>query len=261
MSNKLTIVLSGKKSSGKSSVCKHIYAEYVNSKIGKKRFVVDKVGKDVLVLDTFNNNTSVVLDTPNETAKKLSEAYSIKMYSFADPLKQFLINVLGLDEYQCYGTDDDKNSLTHISWSEMPDNIKKAYSKPNKGRGRRKMPTGFMSARELMQVFGTDICRKMDENCWARGLYNIIKKEGYDLALIADARFPNEVTIGSEIGAKSVRLLRTILKDQHKSEVALDDFPLGEYTLVYDNSEMSLKDSFKHITPHVEKWLNNAKLI
>lgn len=261
MSNKLKIVCSGKKQSGKSSLCKHIFATFINSKIGQKRFIVEKVGKEVLVVDTFNNNAVINVDSPNEAASHIYDTYSIKIYSFADPLKKFCIEVLGLDVAQCYGTDDDKNSPTHILWDNMPEEIRKKYTRPRRGSGRKKPPTGNMTAREVMQVFGTEICRKLDPNCWARGLYNAINNEGYDLALVTDARFPNEVTMGTEQGAKVIRLTRKIIEDEHESEKALDTFPLGEYSLVVDNQDMTLKESFKYASKYVDGWLAGAKLV
>ena len=42
---------------------------------------------------------------------------SCKIYSFADPLKQDIcINILGLTYDQCYGSDDDKNTMTDLWW-------------------------------------------------------------------------------------------------------------------------------------------------
>jgi hypothetical protein len=117
-----------------------------------------------------------------------------------------------------------------------------------------------MTGREVMQVFGTDICRRIDTNCWARGLYNIIKNEGYDLAIIADARFPNEITLGTETGAKMVRLLRKINDDQHPSETALDNFPLGEYSLVIDNQKLTMQETHKKFKPFLDRWLDTSNL-
>jgi len=50
-----------------------------------------------------------------------SLANNSNIYSFADPLKKDVcINILGLTERQCYGTDADKNTLTNLRWENMP---------------------------------------------------------------------------------------------------------------------------------------------
>lgn len=260
MSNQLTIVLSGRKQAGKSSAAKFAFCEFVNKKIGQNRFILDKAGKNINIVDTYNNNTVIPVDYPNSVAQPIFDTYSVKVYSFADPLKRFCIDVLGLDPAQCYGSDDDKNSLTHISWDDMSVEIREKHSRPRRGSGGMKPASGYMTGREVMQIFGTDVCRKIDVNCWARGLYNIIKGEGYQLALVGDARFPNEITLGTENGAKVVRLLRKVNDDQHESEIALDDFPLGEYSLVLDNAKLTMAETHKKFKPYLDQWLDNSNL-
>ena len=51
----------------------------------------------------------------------LNPKIDIRTYSFADPLKQICINLLGLSNEQCYGSDEDKNSLTSLRWEDIPD--------------------------------------------------------------------------------------------------------------------------------------------
>lgn len=258
--NKLTVVFSGRKSSGKSSHGKFIAAEYLNKRIKKIRFIVEKVGKHVLFIDTFNNNKVLDIDKPGPHTKEIADVYSMKIYSFADPLKEFCINVFGLDTAQCYGTESEKNSLTHINWDNFTDDIKEKYSRPRRGTGGIKPASGYMTAREVMQVFGTDVCRQIDLNCWARGLYSKIERDNYELAICVDARFPNEITMGTEKGCKAIRLSRNPYNDTHVSEMALDNFPLGEYSLVIDNTNMTVKDCQRFLKPHIHDWFEQYKL-
>jgi hypothetical protein len=261
MSN-LTLIFSGKKSSGKSSNSKFAFCEFINSKIGKQRFVSTKVGKEVLVIDKFNNDSSVVVDIPSEVSQRLADTYSVKIYSFADPLKKFISTTFGLDLHLMYGTDDDKNTQTHIDWESIPDDIrnKEEYCRPKRGDGKISPPSGKMTVREVMQIFGTDVCRKLDENCWSRSLFNQIKNDGYDLSIVCDARFPNEITMGTEIGAKAVRLLRNPYDSKHLSETALDNTPYGEYSLVVDNSSISLTECNKTLRPHILGWFKEYNI-
>jgi hypothetical protein len=261
MSNKLVIIFSGKKQAGKSSACKFVLTEFINAKIGKKRFILDKVGKEVVVLDTFSNNKIVHLDTPSDESSYIADTYSVKMYSFADPLKRLCIDTLGLDPIQCYGTDDDKNSSTHLSWENIFSEVREKYSRPRRGSGGYKPASGNMTAREVMQVIGTDIFRRLDNNCWARSLYSIIEQEGYELSLISDARFPNEITLGTENNGKAIRLLRKVNEDNHDSEIALDNFPLGEYNVVLDNQDKTMAETHKIIKGYVNEYFKQYRLI
>jgi len=251
--SQLIIVLSGKKQSGKSTAGKQIFAHIANQKEKNNRYALEKSGNFV---DTFSESI-IDIDIPIDTiAKDKYEKYGIKLYSFADPLKQFCNKALGIDLKLLYGSNSDKNKKTHIVWENLPPNIRVKYSKPKRGSDEYTPAKGKMSVREVLQVFGTDVCRAMDENCWARSLYKTIESENYPIAIVLDCRFPNEVTMGTERGAKVIRLLRSKKDgDDHRSETALDDFPLGEYSNIIDNTQMSFSDKNDRLLEVVRKYL------
>src|SRR5688572_6769865 len=150
MANKLTVVISGNKKAENNNLAKFIMSEFLNIKIGHQRFSVEKVGKESLFIDYSNNNTVIPVEYPNKQSQNLADAYSVKIYSFSDPLKKFCIDVLGLDHIQCYGSDDDKNSLTHIIWDDMFEEIRQKYSRKRRGSGSLKPASGKMTANEVM---------------------------------------------------------------------------------------------------------------
>jgi|GEM_PF-2998285 len=238
---KLTILFSGKKSSGKTSAGKYALAYYLNKQIKNERFLVQSKEKDVFLLDTYTNKRFYP-DIPGEFTSALLETHRVKMYSFADTLKDICINILGLNIMQCYGTDEDKNSLTNIEWSSISEEIIQSYYGVDKN-SKPIRPTGCLTSRQVMEILGTSILRKMDENCWSRGLYNKIQSDNIDFAIICDGRFPNEISMGSERGVYPFRLLRNIFNSQTKSECALDNFPLGEYYSIIDNKDISIEQT------------------
>lgn len=145
--------------------------------------------------------------------------HKVKIYNFADPLKQDLcMNVLGLTQDQCYGDDKYKNEKVNCYW-------------PNTNTQ--------MTAREVMQYIGTDIFRKIQKNVWADATINKIKKECYDVALIADCRFPNEVEVIKSAGGIVIKLMRDIYHSDHDSEIALDTdrYDYRNFDLVIDNTK------------------------
>lgn len=260
MSKNLIIVTSGKKSSGKSSLAKFVISEYLNKRIGQKRFSLVKKGKETFLLDSFENNI-IDTDHPNDDLKKLTDCYSCKIYSFADPLKEMCIDIFGLDVMQCYGSDDDKNTKTHISWDSMPEHIRQEYAKSKTPKSKKRYPAGYLSARELMEILGTLVFRRFDESCWSRSLYAKIKRDNHVLSVIGDCRFPNEVSMGTEIGAKVIRLLRNPFDSKSFSETALDNFPQGEYSHIIDNEKLPMSQCHNNFKKILFKWFDEHGVV
>lgn len=185
----------------------------------------------------------------------------IKLYSFADCLKKDIcMKMFGLTYEQCYGTDEQKNTLTHLRWEDMPGVVTPfvaatvlcdmcgdgSYPKNLEYN----IPSimvhdeGVMTAREFMQFGGTEIFRKMCHDCHVNATNNQIEIDSPEIAVIRDARFVNEVDGTREKGGYVVRLLRDPNdgNDKHESETALDDYPLENYFAVIDNREMSVAE-------------------
>lgn len=267
MSNKLIIVMSGKKQSGKNSTANYIIWKYLNDIKKCNNYKIDNSGDLVDKSDysVVNNNTLI--------------KYGCKIYSFADYLKTFLIDVLNVPYNSCYGTEKEKNKkVDHIIWENFPQEVR---NKVNDDRIKRESknkfhylfnkyiveyfslydnyPSGPMTGREIMQVFGTEMIRNIYFDCWARSTYNQIKKDGYELSIISDGRFENEILIGEEFNAKSIRLLRCISNDTHPSEIGLDDFPKEKFSLVIDNRDMTFKEQCDYVSPFIDNWFKEVE--
>ena len=106
--------------------------------------------------------------------------------AFAACLKNFCTDALGLSHSQCHGTDTEKNSFTRYSWSSMPGFVLEKY--PEK--------SGNMTAREIMQVFGTEFIREsFGRDVWTNALYRSILASDSQYYLVTDVRFENECEI------------------------------------------------------------------
>lgn len=164
----------------------------------------------------------------NELFTPVTPVDGAKIYNFADPLKKDIcINILGLTQTQCYGNDDDKNTLTDVWW----DNKR-------------------LNAREVMQFVGTDLFRKMKNDVWASATINKIKQEKPNLAIIADCRFPNEVEAIKNAGGIVIKLTKNPFSSDHDSETALDPdkYDQSNFDLIIENDNLSLieKDNIIH---------------
>jgi len=171
----------------------------------------------------------------------------MKIYSFATPLKHLCIDILGLTYEQCYGTDEQKNSLTNLKWEDMPGygipTIKRQYEHCDDEIKYIYTNTGFMTAREVMQYVGTDIFRKMYYDVWVNTTIRQILVEQPATAVICDARFPNEIEGIKKVGGKIIRLTRSPFEDdEHDSEKALDkeNFDWANFDGIIDNAEMTI---------------------
>ena len=180
----------------------------------------------------------------------------VKLYSFADHLKWICATLFNIPEECVWGTDEQKNQLQeHLLWENMPKAINSTLMKkimPPDSKRSYGWREGPMTAREFMQFFGTDVCRKMFESIWVNARINKIKREGSELAIIADVRFPNEAEAVENAGGKLVRLTRNVYNDNHSSEVALDDYPFTNYI---NNSDTNIED----LTVKVKKFYNHLK--
>lgn len=171
--------------------------------------------------------------------------FSTEIYSFATPLKEFLINVFGIKKEQCWGSDEEKNTPTTIKWSDLPlpkDIINQLYFKSTKNFTSNL--DDYMSGRQLMEVFGTHICRKMSPNCWVDSSKRYCQSINKDFVFITDARFPNEIDSLLELNPFVIRLLRNPFDSKTDIETALDSYDFKKIPNFYmlDNSELSLEE-------------------
>jgi hypothetical protein len=171
--------------------------------------------------------------------KEFTPHLSSKVYSFADPLKtDICINILGLTYDQCYGTDDDKNTLTSLRWKDMPEyNITWTWNDEYDD-------SGYMTARQVMEFVGTSIFRKMKNNVWSESTIKKIHLDNIDVALVADCRFPNEVEAIQNAGGVVIRLTRDLYKSKSESESALDYpfFDWSKFDYVLDNADITTEE-------------------
>lgn len=200
---------------------------------------------------SFSGKKQVGKDTAAEMAKRILSAagYKVRITAFAEPLKDILINVFGIGRDLVYGSNDDKETPTHISWDNLPLEIAARYMGHSD-----QIPSGPMTIRSLMQVLGTDIFRDMiDDQVWATAPFRR-SWDDYDVVILTDCRFPDEKRLTEENGGVTIRLERdTGLIDLHKSEIALND-DVFEYQ--YENN-----GTFDDLYYYIDKVLISLGLI
>ena len=294
MSNDIKILgLSGKKQSGKNTSANYLIGVFLKALHVVEDFQLTTDG-ELGVTDIFGDKKYAGIFDPYSTHPEFVQFAEeniwpfIKWYSYADFLKQHVcIDVLGLRYEQCYGTDAEKNTETHLKWEDMPEVITdfngEAYSNWEKeivkgrlGKYYKKSIDGFvfhapgpMTGREVMQFVGTEVFRKMYNNVWVDATIRQIKKDRPGMAVITDVRFANEVDgiLKQELmsdtpcGGKVVRFLRDPYEgqDQHASETALDDYDFegNPNCIVIDNKTMTIPEQNKalHDVLAANSWI------
>lgn len=236
--------ISGKKQAGKTTIANIIHGEYLYKNNLVKDYSINKKGK--LSVQTSDNSEWGIFDIERKDQEFSEYAHYnlwpwVKLYNFADPVKEMCVNLFGLTHDQVYGVEENKNEKIHLLWENV------STDWPQK--------TGQMTAREFMQFFGTNIMRKIYPNVWTNACINKILKEGSELSIIADVRFPNEVEAINKAGGKVLRLERSVYDDNHESEVILDskNYDHSNFWKVLDNRELTIKQTVTEIKSLLEE--------
>lgn len=185
----------------------------------------------VVLFIGFSGKKQVGKDTATQMAVDLLSAAGKKVAvsAFAAPLKRMCVEIIGLSHEGVYGTDAQKNGLSHVLWDNMPHEIRVKYAidhEPNELlQAMIAVPrSGPMTNREVLQVVGSDLFRNLfGQDVWARAPFRQDWQD-FDVVIFTDCRFPNEKSVTEEHGGITIRLERhTGLKDNHISETALDN--------------------------------------
>jgi hypothetical protein len=245
------IGISGRKQSGKSTFGNFAISIFLAKLDYAKSIYIDTETGELLVSDLLDDDRfKGIFDTRmykevfndqriNIALEKLNK--KVKIYNFADVLKNDIcMNMLGLSYGQCYGDDDKKNTLTDIMWKNMP-----GYEISNLNSLDHD-PSGYMTARQVMQFVGTDMFRKMKTDVWVRSTINKILNEQPEVAIITDCRFPNEVESIKNMGGSVIRLTRNPFNSDHTSETILDkdNYDWSNFDHIIENDNINITEYF-----------------
>ena len=246
------VAFAGAKQSGKTTSVNFLHGHEMKSHGFIKKFFVDEHGRLVVNAKYLDDNDKEfesmgVFDVFQDSQSFVDYASStfwpfVRAYNFADPLKRMCMGLFGLTREQSYGTDEEKNSLTDILWDDVSNDGQRGSD-----------PGGYMTAREFMQFFGTNICRKIKNDVWVSLCINQIKEENPNLALIGDCRFKNEIDIVHEAGGKVIYFTRNSeTSDGHDSEKASEY--KEHYDCIIDNTNICVEEQNKLVLEQIQAW-------
>ncbi len=247
--------LSGKKASGKTTASNWIIGQQMCSVNMVSWIKINERGQLVVPAVVDNELTEGIFDplTNNHEAQTLLSQYVwpvVKLYSFADILKLSCMAIFGLKPEQVNGTNDEKNAPTRFTW--------KMFKSFLSIKTKKEIPSmdAPVSGRQILQIVGTDIFRKIHGDIWVEACLKQVADERPELAVITDCRFPNEVQGIQRAGGKVIRFTRSPYQDEHVSETALDNYDGFDYVL--DNSEMSIEEQNEAMNRILSEWDYNT---
>jgi len=258
------IAFAGKKQSGKNTCCNFITALKLIENGVCKSSRINEDG-EIEVTDIFGesgNKKWMLFKKPYVNAPQvLKDLNKVRIYGFADALKDLVIDIFNLPREKVYGSDADKMTETYLRWENMPgvvtnkklfDSITKKCLGPNMPKSHQDEnfllvyhEPGPMAIRDILQFVGTEIFRKMYQPVWLEVLFRRIKEDNPELALIYDARFDNELISVDRAGGIVVGLKKDIFKskDLHKSE----EINFNLCHKVVENGSMTFDEQFRAV--------------
>lgn len=262
------LLFAGKKQSGKSSAASFVSA-YVLTQTARlnpslplpKKFTQDEDGDIVIDTAIYGENGEKqflpgVLDFHRMDEDFVNFALQhiwpyVKIYAYSDILKAIAMNVFGLRFEQCYGTNEEKNTETNIKWSQMFKLLpSKRVAEINQHLNNRQ----YMTGREFLQFFGSDICRVLYDDCWIDTCLSRIDTDQPEIAIIEDGRFKNEILKTKSKNARVIKFTKSIENDSHISENGMDDLPDDTYDLIIDNTKLTLREKNQIILDNLYNW-------
>jgi hypothetical protein len=261
------LAFSGKKSSGKTTTANWIIGQQMCAIQMVSWIRINAKGQLIIPAVVDGELINGIFDpmSPDPDVQKMLAQYiwpSVKLYSFANTLKLSVMAIFGLSYDQVNGTNDQKNQLTQYKWGQFWPFLNKSTKKMviSKYDNTYQAQSSYMSGREILQVFGTDIGRRINENVWGDACLREVQNDQPKLAIVTDCRFPSEVQAIQEAGGKVIRFLRAPFADQdeHSSEQALDNYPLENFDYVFDNRELSVEEQNKLTNELLTEWGYNT---
>lgn len=120
---------------------------------------------------------------------------------FADRLKEVIMNVIGLSWEHTHGAAKEVPFETPLEIDAFVPALQDALQLDVLPRG-----MTAVDARQVMQFIGTEYVRSVRDTYWTDYLRDKIIAKGSH-AIVSDTRFPNEVAILRDLGARSLRVV------------------------------------------------------
>src|SRR4051812_37953192 len=121
--------------------------------------VIAFTGKKGVGKNFVSEVTKSAIETYERSKNTAASCKWVEFAAYADPIKRFLVDIVGIDPVKIHGNDKDKNSPTGYRWEKMPLWLQEKFGKQE----------GDITIRHAMQLFGTELNREVwDQQLWVR---------------------------------------------------------------------------------------------
>jgi len=197
--------------------------------------IIGLCGRKQVGKDSFAKFGTEMVELSGKTAANTSFAY---------PLKRFVVDYLGVPSELPFGSNDDKDAIMG-DWGHFFN--EEICSKSGKST------EDEASVRDLLQVIGTDVFRKMSLNFWVNVFKLRMGRETYDtdtsstpdVVFVTDIRFQNEVEAVKSLGGYVVKIERQQYSDNHDSEACVDEIDETLFDEILEGPSIEGLDNLK----------------
>jgi len=191
----------------------------------------------------------------------MKQYQDVKLVAFADPIKRYCHEVLGIDKVYLWG-DGDKNSKTQYLWE--------SFEMGTIGRSGMNMShppgcppvvirNGPMTVREIMQVVGTELGRNLwGKDIWINAMHHQLEHVDsvVDSWIITDVRMINEAQAVHRWGGIMIRVDGAPRGgdgsvDTHETETKVDSL---EVDAIIDNGPGMTREGIEAQARKILKW-------
>jgi hypothetical protein len=234
------IGFAGTKQSGKNSACNFVVGHCLVHNDKLDHYYMNEDGN--LLVPTDTPDKYGILDLNRRDPEFFEQASNhiwpyAKVYAIADKLKAFVSDVFNIDINLLYGTNEDKNTPTTVKWEKLYKFLDKSTVKELKAVN----TSEFVSIRDLLKYFGSNICRELNNDCWINSCLKQIEFEDSEVAVICDVRFPNEIEAIKNKGGVVILLERDPFNDEHPSEQLIREMDRSVFSAVIDNKDLDIE--------------------
>jgi len=174
-------------------------------------------------------------------ADLMVEEFGFKKVAFADKLKNALHLLFNVPKQNLWGSDEDKMKLTEVKWTSLN----------NINRENRQDST-YLSVRELMQIFATEVCRTSIPGIW----YEYLDINEQENIVVSDVRFDNEAEFLKSKNAYVIKVKRKCATSTaHESEKGITDDLMDK---IFENNG-TLDEFLEKSRAELKTWIQTLK--
>lgn len=247
--------IAGTKESGKSSLAKYLFGYKMKELNLTDEFAVDENGELLVTFEKRGENNQLdrwlgILDIKSNSQNVKNYLDNcihpfMKVYSWADSLKDFLMDYYGVPHEILYRNKNADSPIKMSAFARLvPKSVKSVMYNTQT----------YATGRECLHYMA-DILRSIDDDVFNRATVNRIDYENTEFAILDDCRRLSELQLIKARGGKLIYLQKHTHKDKAKIENEIrDEVNIEIFDYVLDNTELTPNECHVKVFNELKKW-------